>query len=131
MSSRHNGYVPSALGQAQTVGAVTTTIASIDISTFAGFNADNCSFGVVASILGHSGGGNAAWYEVYGLFKRNSGTLSQVGTTQQTRTLVDTALNATSFVLDSTGTTIRIRAVGVAGSTIDWTGSIELTSSNF
>lgn len=130
MSSQHIGYGTTASGKINTTTATTTTVCSFDVTTLAGFNANNCSFFCKGLLVAQSSGGNALEYEMYALFKRVAGTITQVGATTLLTSLVDAALNATSYVLDFTGTTIRLRAVSIAA-TIDWTGVLQMTSSPF
>jgi hypothetical protein len=70
-----------------------------------------------------SGGGNAAGYVRTAMFKNDSGTLSQVGSTSPDFTAEDDS-NWDCQVETDGGTEIRVNVTGDAGSTIDWLGRI-------
>lgn len=118
-------------GQAQTVGAVTVTVASFDLASAAtapdNLVSDNCGIRIEANIQGHDAGSNDTGGKTLARgFKRIAGTVSATDAAAiavVTNTLPGNLATAT-FDIDFSGTVIRLRATGVAARTIDWFGDI-------
>jgi hypothetical protein len=120
-----------ASGKVQTVNAVTSTICSIDLSSFAGFNADNFSLFAYAICAGRSGGNNLTSFRSDAAFKRIAGVVTQVGTTTNQSSYIAAALAGTDMLINLSGNVIRVQGVGIASATIDWGAVLSLTTSPF
>jgi len=100
-------------------GGVTTSNATpatlLTISTVSGLY-----YTVEAWVIGGTGT-NAIGGKSYAVFKNVAGTLTQVGTTDNTFQKEDFG-GTPSFTMDASGTTIRIRVTGLAATTIEWYG---------
>lgn len=130
--SRLIGAAPFSGATVQTTNATLTTIMQVDISAILGVPAINDAGVFVQGLLIGKSGNNVAQIVNCAAFKRLSGTLSMIGTLgSPIFSAQDVALATTALTLDNNGNNIRLRANGVAATTIIWTPYIWLYSGEF
>jgi hypothetical protein len=117
-------------GVVQTTDATQTTLFSYDLSSASasgtGAAWNDCTVQVMLMVTGKSGT-NHLGGELLATFKRNSGTLAIVGAAAGIGTLqADAALATASVSIDASGNIIRVRVTGVAATTIDWSGNLQM-----
>ena len=104
-------------------------LATLNITTAGpgGTPIDNCSIFVTARCSGfNTAGGTAAGEWVGAEFKVVSGTLSQVGTTNHAIAMIKDTGGAPNSDFTVTGNVITYFVTGVAATTIDWFGGMEI-----
>lgn len=120
------------VGIVQTVGAVTSTVVQYDLSsaTEALGAMDDKQITANCRLLGRQGG-NVFRADRLSTFTRISGTVAQIDTPVQLgQDLISAALSGSAITLDFTGNVVRVRALGVAALTINWTGYLWLFTSD-
>ena len=100
-------------GTLTTTNGTTSTLTSI--STVSGLY-----YTVEAWVIGGTAS-NAIGGKSYAVFKNVAGTLTQVGSTDNTFQREDFGATPT-FTIDASGTTIRLRVTGLAATNISWYG---------
>lgn len=106
-------------GSSSTVGALATTVASFDVTL-------NASQLVEASCIGRTSAGNTTVHRKVAAVKDVAGTVTIVGSVINDVDVSDAALAGVAVTLDVSGTTLRLRATGVAAQTITWVGDISV-----
>lgn len=104
-------------------------LATFDVSTAGpgGTALNNCSIFVTARCSGFdTAGGNAAGEWVGAEFKVKTGTLSQVGTTNHAIAMIKDTGGAPNSDFSVAGSVITYFVTGVAATTIDWFGGMEI-----
>lgn len=113
-------------------GAVTTTDAATVTTVVASGTIPDSSVGLVwCSLVGRdTGTGNVASTEAVVSIRRQSGTLT-ILTPVNLLTFVagsDAGLSTCALTIDASSNTVRMRVQGVASTTIDWLGIMEILS---
>lgn len=112
-----------------TDGTTTTTIHSWSPTAFTPVQLSNCAFQVIGTLIGNNNGDGAQAVSLVAsaTFTLSAGTLALVGSQTAVVAAQGTAgLLTSTITLDASSGAIRIRAKGVAGSTINWTGWLEI-----
>lgn len=134
-TARLNGVcVPSVAPAPQTVGAVSITVAQIDLAApgICG-TIDNVGVHIEGTLIGRNAAtGDSVGMKVTRDFTRNAGTLTALGTLANiVAPQGSAALLAALGVLDTSGTIIRLRGTGIAAITLDWTGFLSVWTTDF
>lgn len=112
-------------------GAAATTICSWDLTALGGAPAaDNVGIACVGLLVGKVSGGGYGRIQLVADFERNSGTVTQVGTSSVQYSAFTAAVAAALGTIDFTGTTLRLRVddTGVVP-TVSWSGYLWIYSS--
>ena len=119
---RSQQLAPDIEGSIQTVGAVTSTIASYILSS-------NTTVSISVTVTARKNDGTqAAGYSIFGVFRRGAVVITQIGGTAILSQQEDDA--TWNVDIGITGSSINIRGTGAAGDIIDWNviGSVVLHS---
>ena len=120
----------SRAGTGQTTDAVTQiALATFDVSTGApgGVALNNCSIFITARCTGSTASGANGLGEFVGAcFKINSGTLSQVGSTTHAIAMIKDTGGAPNSDFSVSGNVITYFVTGVAATTINWFGTMDI-----
>ncbi len=92
---------------------------------------NNCIVHVRAFLFGKSTGNEGAVHNISASFKVLSGTVTQLGVQALHMSPMHDAAIATSCFLSTASNAINLRVDGVSGKTIDWTGWLEIYTSEF
>lgn len=111
----------SLLGELQTTDATVTTIQYFIIPD------DSAAHVKAGFVAKKTDGSNRALYSREGLFYRDGGAGTQQGATTTLGTDIESDATWGGITMDASGNGARIRAAGLAATTIDWRGSIEVT----
>ncbi len=119
------------IGPVPTVGAVNAVLA-----TFAPANyvpvVNNCVLLCKGKLLGKIAAGNGVGLEVSAMIVVVAGGVSLDGASVPTPAIGNAALTAATGFFDvSVGTTLRLQATGVAAQTINWTGYLDIWTTDF
>lgn len=135
----------TAAGTANTTdGTTATTIASFDISTLTNSNipitVQAVANGIITSVTNQNNSGMAM---VIRGFKQVSSTISAIvnltvmgglgGTvvSNQAPLVGDSGITTATVTIDFSGTVIRLRVIGIAATSITWSGALWITSGEF
>lgn len=120
----------SKAGTGQTTDAVTPiALATFDVSTGGpgGTALNNYSIFITAKCSGSTASGATAAGEfIGGCFKINSGTLSQVSTSDQAVPMIQDTGGTPASDFSVSGNVITYFVTGVAATTIDWLGAMDI-----
>jgi hypothetical protein len=120
----------SRAGTGQTTDATThVALATFDVSTGGpgGVALNNCSIFITARCSGSTASGATAAGEfIGGCFKVNSGTLSQVGATDQAVPMIQDTGGTPVSDFSVSGNVITYYVTGVAATTINWFGAMDI-----
>ena len=119
----------SKAGTGTTTSTTLVPIVTFDIATGGpgGTALDNCTIFVVGRLAGYvtAGGTGVGTFDA-AAFKVVSGTLTFIGSAQTVPPIKDTG-GSPSGDLNASGTVITYSAAGVAATTIEWYGNMEIT----
>lgn len=104
-----------------TIGATTTVLKAWAVP-------DGAAVRVRAEIVGRdTGNGEVVGLSKAGTFKRVGGTLALVGSLLDVATpVLDTGLSLASATVAVNGSSVELRATGVAGRTVEWMGDLTI-----
>jgi hypothetical protein len=114
-------------GTGQTTDAATAvTIASLSVSGI-----DGASFSIEGLLIGQSTANTSTSALGRRTLKRISGVLSALGTLLLLAPFDGDLVGVPVMVIDVSGDSIRLRALGLALTTIDWNGYLTVSSSSY
>lgn len=114
-------------GTGQTTDAATAvTIASMDVAGI-----DGAAFAIEGLLIGKSSANASTSGRGGRTLKRIAGALSALGTLALILPFDGDLVGVPVMVLDASGDTIRLRALGLALTTIDWDGYLSISSSAY
>lgn len=125
--------VKKAHGGIVTTDGTVTTIVSFDPTTELPVPFANAGLHVEGVLIAKDGSNNVASVRVARGFKIIAGALSALGTQASVVAvgIGDAGLATIAATLDAQSTVIRLRATGIAATTITWSGFIWLSSGEF
>lgn len=116
-------------GTGTTTSASAVTIVTFDVTTGGpgGTALDNCTIFIVGRLAGHvpAGGTGVGTFDG-AAFKVVSGTLSRIGASAQTIPPIKDTGGSPSGELLAVGNIINYDATGVAATTIEWYGNMDI-----
>jgi len=123
--------------QVATADATPTTVASIDVSALGvGVPVANATIWVEGRLYAVSGS-NFGFCKIGQTFKVSGGALSAIGALQVFTSgaagalIGDAGLATASGTFDASGSSVRLRAVGIAATNIVWDGYLDLSTGGF
>ena len=127
-----NHFVTNTTAVNTTDAATQTTIISWTPANTLPTNVNNCIVSCVGTLIGKSSTNTGVTLKIAATFSIIAGAVTLLGTQTITLAAQGTAALVTSTAtFDTSSGDIRLRANGIAATTIGWNGWIEIKSTNF